>query len=107
MNAKLKRIEIQSAVSCDDDLTVENTLVRKLLPQGIDQFRKISIQRLLIAALNEKFVFVPENQRPKPIPLWLINPFRPGGQLIDPLGQHGTDGRVDGKLHRGSVAYAA
>ena len=99
MNAELQRIEIEPAVLGDDDFAIEHAAGRQLRPQRLEQFGEIAIQRLLIAALDQDFVAVAEDQRAKPIPLRFENPCSGGGQFVDSLGEHRQDRRVYRKVH--------
>jgi hypothetical protein len=71
VNAKLQRIEIQSAVARDHYLAVQHTLFRQLSLQWLEQLGEVAIQRFLVPALQQHFVPIAEDQGPKPIPLGL------------------------------------
>jgi hypothetical protein len=50
----------------------------QLRGQGLEQLRKVPIQRFRIAALHKDFVAVAEDQRAKPVPLRFEDPCLPG-----------------------------
>ena len=54
MDAQLERIEIQSTVTCNHNLAVEDATIRQLRQQWLDQLGKIPVQRLLIATLDQE-----------------------------------------------------
>ena len=83
----------------DHDLAVEHTTSRKLLQNGIDEFGKVTIERLLIAALNHHFFAVAKNQRAKAVPLGFEDPRAGFRQLANAFGQHRQNGRVNWELH--------
>ena len=74
MNPQLQFFEVEPIVLCDNDFAVENASSGQLRAQRLEQLGKISIQRFRIAALNEDFVPVAEDQRAKPVPLRFEDP---------------------------------
>ncbi len=99
MKPKLQRLEIEPAILGDDDFAIQHATRRQLRPQRLEQFGKIAVQRLFIAALDLDLVPVAKNQRAKPIPLRFEDPRFAGGQVVHSLGEHRQDRRVDGKIH--------
>src|ERR1700730_10622162 len=69
MNPKLQFLEVEAVVLGDNDFAVENASSGQLRAQRLEPLGKISIQRFRIAALNQDFVTVAEDQRAKPVPL--------------------------------------
>jgi hypothetical protein len=98
MDAELEGVEIEMAVVRDDEFAVENALARKLGAQRFQELREITVEGFLVAALDEDFVAVFEDQSAEAIPLGLEEPVTGGGDLIDAFGEHGEDGRIDGQV---------
>ena len=96
MNAQLKGLEIECAVSGDHDFAIQDTVRRELILQRGDQFGKVTIERFLVAALNENFILIPKDDSPKSVPFWLKNPAVPLWDITDSLGKHWGDGRIYG-----------
>src|ERR1700733_4798504 len=99
MKPKLQGVEIQTIIPGDDDFAVERATSRQLRPQRLHQFRKVTVERLFIAALDLNLIPVAENQRTEPIPLRFEDPRFPGGQVVDSLSEHRQNRRIDGKVH--------
>src|SRR6266545_7642165 len=99
MKPELQRIKVEPAILDDDDFAVENTAGRQVRPQRLEQFRKVTVQRFFIAALDEDLISVAKNQGAKPIPLGLENPVSASRQFANSLGEHRQDRRVHGKIH--------
>src|SRR6266702_1439056 len=99
MNAELECVEVQSTSRCDHDFAVENATVRQLSPQRFHKLRKIPVQRFPVAALNQDFVGLAEDQCAKSIPLRLEQPVLSRGNFIHPFGKHRQDWRVHWKMH--------
>jgi hypothetical protein len=99
MDAELKSIELEPAMLGDDEFAIEHAFCGKLAAQGIDHVGEISIERFLVAALDEDLSAIPKNKHPKTIPLRLVDPFALGRHLVNAFGKHGQYGRVDGEIH--------
>ena len=99
MNAQLKGIEVEPSFMGDDEFAVEHRLCGKLLAKWTDHLGEVSIEGLLIAALDEDLIAVAKDEYAKAIPLGLIDPFTLRGNFVDALSEHGKDGRIDGKVH--------
>src|SRR3954471_7607321 len=99
MQPQLQQVEVQSLLGCDDDLSIENASLWQLRLERLDQLGEVSIERLLVPALNEHLVAVAEDERAKPIPLGLEDPAVARRQLADALRQHRQDRRIDGEVH--------
>jgi len=78
MDTKLKRVKVETTISGHYDLAIEYTTIRKIRLDWFDEFRKVPIQRFLIAALNQNIVAVSKYQGAKAIPLWFENPVAAG-----------------------------
>ena len=96
MDAQLKRVEVEAPVPCDDDFPVENRAVWQLTPEWVDEIGKVSVERFLVAALDQDFIAVPEDERSEAVPLGLVDPSLSLGQLAHALGEHRQNGRIDG-----------
>ena len=79
MQAQLQRIEIKLILVHDDDLPIENAARRQRGTERIQQLRKVAVQRLFVAALDQNLIPVPKYQRTKSIPLGLENVLIAGG----------------------------
>jgi hypothetical protein len=88
MKTKLKGVEVETALVGDYEFSNQNTTRWQLRPQRLHHLRKISIQRLLVATLNQDFVSISKDQHSKSIPFWLENPFTALGQFSNSLGEH-------------------
>src|SRR5437868_330794 len=106
MKPELQRIKIQTVLCSDYDLTVDHAARWELRPKRIEQLRKVPIQRLQVAALQQDVVAVPEDDCPETIPLRLENPVRPRGDLVDTFGQHWRNWRADDEIHRTQAALS-
>jgi len=99
MDAELEGVEIEMAVVRNNELAVENALAGKLGAQRVQELRKIAVEGFLVAALDEDFVAVFEDEGAEAIPLGLEEPVTGGGDLIDAFGEHGEDGRINRQVH--------
>ena len=99
MQPKLKQVEVKFVVIDDNNLSVEDAPRRQRRAQRIEQLREITLQRLLIATLNEDFIAVLEDEGTKSIPFRLENPASVRRQFIHALGEHWQNRRVNGKIH--------
>src|ERR1051326_2748690 len=102
MQTELEGLEVQPVLSGNDDFPIQHTTCRQLRPERVDDFRKIAVQRLLIAALDVDFIPVPEDQGAKPVPLRFENPLAHRRQLVHALGEHRQDRWVYGEIHASS-----
>src|SRR3984885_9719707 len=99
MEAKLERVEVEPVLVGDDDFAIERAAGRQLRQQGIDHFREVSIERFLVAALNQDLVSVSKDQHPKAIPFRLEDPCAAVRQFSNSLGEHRQDRRIYRELH--------
>src|SRR5580704_6555336 len=99
MQSQLQRVEIQSIVFNDDNLSVEHTSRRQSRAQWLNKVRKVAVEWLFVATLDQNLVAIAKHQRPKPVPLGLKNPFFAIRQRTHTLGKHRQDRRVHGKVH--------
>src|SRR4030095_6022657 len=99
MNTQLKRVKVECAVLRNHDFAVEHTTRRQLLQQRIDQFWKVSIERLLVTTLNHDFFAIAKNERAKSIPFRFEDPISGPGQIADSFREHWQDRRVNWELH--------
>jgi hypothetical protein len=53
MKPKLQRVEVETTILGDHDLSVERAPRRQLRLQRFDQLGEIAVERLLVAALDE------------------------------------------------------
>src|SRR5688572_6916169 len=104
MHSQLQRIEIERPAAGHDDLAVADTLLRQAGFQWLEQLRKVSIERLLIAALQQELVAVAKQQSSKAVPLRFEDPSAALGQRAHSLGQHRLQGWRYGESHRQSIS---
>ena len=72
-----------AAVRRDHDLTVQHELLRLKREDHLHQFREIAGERLPGLGLQLHVLSIPENEAAKAVPLWLVLPFGPGGNLVE------------------------
>jgi hypothetical protein len=99
MKTQLERVEVEPGLASDHEFAIEHAAGRQLRQQGIDHFREVSIERFLIAALDQDLVSVSKDQHPKAIPFRLEDPCAAFRQFSDFLGEHRQDRRIYGELH--------
>src|SRR6185437_1216001 len=100
MNAQRQSVKVQTAVTCDDNLTIQDASPRQLLEQWFAQLWKVAVERLAIAALDEQFVPVTKDHRAKAVPLGLKAPcVCIGRDIVYPLGEHRQDRRRQRQRH--------
>jgi hypothetical protein len=105
MDAELERVEIEMAAVGDDEFTVEDAVGGELGAEGVEELGEIAVEGFLVAALDEDFVAVFEDEGSEAIPLGLEDPVTGGGDFGDALGEHGQDGRIDGQVHGVVLSY--
>src|SRR5690242_16932697 len=99
MKTQLERVEIECTLLRDHDFTIEHATSWKLLQDWIDQFGKVAVQRLLVAALNKNLFAVAKDERTKAIPLGFEDPRACFWQLADAFCKHWKNRRVNWELH--------
>src|SRR5689334_1882265 len=99
MKTQLERVEVERSLLRDHDFTIEHATSRELFQDWINQFGKIAVQRLLVAALNENLFAVAKDERTKTIPLGFEDPCACFGQFADALCKHWKNRRVNWELH--------
>src|ERR1041385_6941371 len=101
MQAQLQGVELERVVDGHHDLAIQHTPLRQLLFDRVDELWEVSIERPLVATLNENFVAVAKDQRAESVPLRLEDPAFTRRQLAHTLGEHWQYRRFDGKIHDG------
>src|SRR5262249_49223326 len=96
---ELQRIEIEPAIFGNHDFTVQYATGGQLRPQWIEQFREVPVQRFFIPALNQDFVLIAKNQRPKSVPFGFEFPIAAVWNFIDSLGEHRQYRGGNRKIH--------
>src|SRR5688572_30136135 len=81
----------------DHDLAVDDAAVRQIPPERLGELRKVAVERLRIAALDEEAVAVTKDDRAKPVPLGLEEPTVARGKLGRELREHRLDRRIERK----------
>jgi hypothetical protein len=107
VETELQRFEVERAVSGDDNLTIEHASLRKRRPQRLNHLGEITVQRLLVAALDQDLVAIAEDQGAKTIPLRLENPASHLGQFAVPVWPASAGSAVDRKLHAHVINFPA
>ena len=69
MEPQLQRVEVQALCGDDDDLAVDDTIIRQSGEQRIVQVREVAVERTQVAALDVDLVAAPEDDGPEPVPL--------------------------------------
>ena len=99
VNAKLKSVEIETALSHDNDLDIEDTPRRQRDSKGLQQFREVAVERLAIAALNDDVIVVAKDQCPEAVPFRFKYPVLSLRKLRYSFGEHRQYRRGYGKSH--------
>lgn len=99
MNSELQRVEVEPAAFSDDQFSVEHAFLRKLLADWIEDLGEVAVEGFFVSALQKNLAAVTEDEDAKTIPFGLVDPVALCGNLVDALGKHGQDGRIDGKFH--------
>ena len=99
VDAKLQCIEIERAISRDDEFAIDDAAGWELLQQRWKHLWEIAIQRFLLATLDQDFLVIAKYQHSESIPLGLENPVAAGWNFFHTLGQHWQDGWVHWKVH--------
>src|SRR5437868_12000091 len=99
MNAQKQRLEVEPASPDDDDLAIENAARGESRGERGDELGKVSVHRLLVAALEQDLLPVAKNQRPKSVPLRLELPALTSRQRVRRAGQHRREGRSKRQDH--------
>lgn len=99
MEPQLQRVEIQALRSGNYDLAIQNAMERQLLPEGINQLRKVPIQRLSITTLNENLISIAKNDAAKTVPLGLEYPGTVLWNCLHTFGEHGKHWRFEDEIH--------
>jgi hypothetical protein len=96
MNPKLERFEVEDSALRDDELAVQDRPFRQRSLERLRKLRKVPIERLAVATLDEEFAPVLENERAKAVPLRLEDPTVAVRERGDALRQHRKNGGHDG-----------
>ena len=97
MQAKLKRIEVESLRRGDHDFTVDDAAVGQVLEKDVVELRKVTIERTKIAALDEDFSPTFEDDRAEAVPLRLEKKAALTRDGLGDPGEHWLDRRLDGE----------
>src|SRR3990172_297225 len=97
MDAQQERLEVEAVRTRDDDLPVDDAALREVCLQGGRELREVAVERLQVAALDERLIAVAEDDRTETVPLGLEEPAVALGERGGWLGQHRLDGRLEGE----------
>jgi hypothetical protein len=89
MNPKLERVKVKTGSTRNDYLTIQDTGVRQLRVQGLQQFRKVAIERFTVPTLNQDLVAISEDDSSETIPLRLKDPTATGWYIGHSFRKHG------------------
>src|SRR5688572_11543996 len=98
MNAQQKIVEGKAAADRDDDLPVQNKLLRLQSTKDLDQFGEVPPQRLPRFRLQHDLASVTKNDGPKSVPLRFEEPLVTRRDRLETLRLHRGIGRADGKI---------
>lgn len=87
------------ATTGDNNFAIENALLWKLFADRIEHLGEVAVERFLVTALKEYFIAVSKDEDTEAVPLGLIYPLALGWNLLDSLGEHRKDWRIDDELH--------
>src|SRR5918999_3692739 len=106
MDAQQERVEVEAPVgSGDDDLAVDDESRRRVADRAQRrlELREVSVQWLEVARLDVELIPVAEGDGPEAVPLRLVAPAVPTGDLGRRLGEHGLDRRLHGVRHESMI----
>src|SRR5215203_3485173 len=104
MQSELQRIEVEAPRRDDHHLAIDHAVVRQAREQRVVQFRKVSIQRTKVPALNEQLGSASKDDCPEAVPFRFVKEDLSLRQLVGEPGEHRLDWRRYGELgHRSSV----
>src|SRR5258706_2329783 len=105
MDPEEERLELEPALTGDDDLPVEHAAIRERGQQRRVELRKVAIQRLQVTRLDVRLVAVAEDDRPEAVPLRLEEPAVALRQAIGRFGQHRLERRQERQSHFATVTH--
>ena len=114
MDAKLQSVKVQTVRAGDDNLPIEHATSGQLRDQRVTQLRKVAVQRLAIAALDQKLLAIAEDDGAKAVPLGLKAPLNgrvssvrsPYRNRVDALGEHGQQRGCEEEGHEHMIFAA-
>ena len=77
MNAQLQGIEVERVILAIDDFAVQHAAQRATASERLEQFREVTVQRFLVATLDQDLVAVAKHQSTKAIPFRFEDPCSP------------------------------
>ena len=99
MDAQEQALEVEPIRPADDHFAVEHASRRQVRAKRRRELREVAVERLEVAALRVDLISVPEDDRPKAVPLGLEEPALAGRERVGELGEHRFEGRLERKLH--------
>src|SRR5215469_15106955 len=102
MDAQEQGLKVEPVDPDDHDLAVDHVAFGQRGGQWGDEFRKVSVHGLLVAALQQDLVAVAKHQRSKAVPLGLELPSLTVRQGVSGAGQHRGKRWSEGQAH-GSI----
>ena len=103
MDAQQQRVEVQAVRAGDDYFAIQDAALGQRRAQGRRQLREVAVERFEVAALDESFVAVAEDQRPEAVPLGLVEPAIADRNRLGQLGQHRFDRRLEWQVHAATI----
>ena len=107
MDALLQGVEVEPVVGGDHDLAVDDGALRERRLERLDQLREVALERERVAARDVDVVAVAKDDRPKPVPLRLVEPLALAWDVRRGARQHRLERRIEGQRHERSVADRA
>src|SRR5581483_3720599 len=100
MDSHQQIVKGKVAIFEDDDLAIDYKLFLRQRCQGLDEFGKISPERLPGFRLKQNFLPFSKRQAAKAVPLGFINPLRAAWNVFDRLRFRRRVWRLDGQVDR-------
>jgi len=99
VNAKLESVEVKTCPTHYNDLAIKDAPLRQSDAKGFEQFGKVAVERLAVAALDDDLIFVAKNQGPESVPFRFEYPAISNRKLRDSFCEHRQKWRGYGKIH--------
>src|SRR5688572_326301 len=88
MEAKLKRVKVETLRRRDHDFAVDDASVRQQVHQGVLEVGEVAIERSEVATLDVDLLSVTKHDRPESVPLRFVQKGVIARDRVDELRQH-------------------
>src|SRR5580693_7320844 len=95
MKPKLKRLEVERAAFGNHQFAVDDAALGQHGLQRRGELGEITVERLLVPALNEQLVAVTEDESSEAVPFWLEDPSLTVRHPFHSLGEHREQRGID------------